>query len=349
MAIGLVKALVFLLIVVVVEDKKAKSKQLKANSQKPRANSQKQTTENLVKNEHSNHKRKMKILVIENHEPSREHLQVLLTKEGYDVAVASNGKEGLEAHNKHKPDLIISDIRMPYIDGLSVLRQLRKEASDVFFVIITAHGNEKSAAQAIKHGVHDYLIKPFENKELLRVVSKCANVLQSRHFAKASGGNDIFKFIRTQFSTDYNYIPKIVGRLVSQISVNIDSDKKSKIEMGLHELITNSIEHGNLEITSLEKTEAYKSFAFEKLCKQRMKNKKLADRKVTVDYHQKKDVLIWKITDEGNGFNWEEILDPTDESHLLEPTGRGIFFTKYYFDYIRYIGKGNIVKVKKFL
>ncbi len=291
----------------------------------------------------------MKVLVVEDHLPTREFLQILFKQEGYDVDIVTNGKEGFEAYKQYKPDLILSDIRMQHVDGLTLLRKIRAEKSDVFFIMTTAYGSEELAVDAFRNGANDYLIKPFDNNELLRRVRKYANIVNNRQAAHEVVGNEVYKFIRTQFTTDYNYVPMIVGKLVAQINANIDNDDKSKIEMGLNELITNSIEHGNLEITSDEKIKAYKFNRFKELCEERMKNKNFANRKVIVDYHQKKDVLVWKITDQGNGFNWEKVLDPTDGSRLLEPTGRGIFFSKYYFDTIQYIGKGNIVRVKKIL
>ncbi len=289
----------------------------------------------------------MKILIVENNEPSREYLRVLLNREGYDVEVVSNGKDGLEAFKTYKPDLILSDIRVPHIDGLSLLRKIRKEKSDVFFIITTSYGSEESAVNAFKSGANDYLIKPFDSRELLLRIGKYERILKGRRVEERAAGDEICKFVKTKFLTDYNCIPAIVGKLMSQISATIDSDDKSKIEMGLNELITNSIEHGNLEITSDEKIEAYKANKFRDLCEKRMLNPKFANRIITVDFHQKEDALVWKITDQGNGFNWQELLDPTDSTRLLEPTGRGIFLTKYFFDKIKYLGKGNIVRVKK--
>ncbi len=289
----------------------------------------------------------MKILVVENNNPSREYLHDLLHFEGYDCEVASNGKEGLALYDTYKPDLILSDVRMPYMDGLTLLRTLRQRQSDVIFIITTAHGNEQIVNDVYQKGVNDYLIKPIESDFLLRTINKYENVIRHRQIKQKAEGNVKFKFVSTQFPTNYNHIPIIVNKLVSEISVPIDSILKSRMELSINELITNSIEHGNLEITYEEKNLLNSFENFSKLIETRMQNPRLSGRIVNVDYYQTEDYLEWIITDEGKGFNWRDVIDPTEGENILKPSGRGIFITKHYVDEIEYSGRGNIVRIKK--
>ncbi len=289
----------------------------------------------------------MKILVVENNVPSSEYLHDLLCFEGYDCQVASNGKEGLELYGTYKPDLILSDIYMPYMDGLTLLRKLRKEQSDVFFIIVTTHGNEKILNDAYKKGVNEYLIKPVDSDFLLRTIGKYATIIRHRQLQQEAEGRVISKFVSTHFPTNYQHIPVIVGKLVSEISAPIDGLTKSLLELSITELITNAIEHGNLEITYDEKHQSQNAEGLDKLIESRMKNPKFANRVVKVDYYQTEDSVEWIITDEGKGFKWNDVLDPTDSANILRPNGRGIFLTKHYVDEIEYLGKGNIVRIKK--
>ena len=126
-----------------------------------------------------------------------------------------------------------------------------------------------------------------------------------------------------------------------------ESEARANIEIGLSELVTNAIEHGNLDITFEEKSEMLKTFSLEDLYSKRLKDKKLADRKVTVEYAFSPEKCEWTITDEGNGFDPNAIPDPLAEENLESLHGRGIFFSRHLFDSVEYLGKGNIVHAVK--
>ncbi|MEW6619019.1 MAG: sigma-54 dependent transcriptional regulator [bacterium] len=114
---------------------------------------------------------KKKILVVEDEEKIRNALVTILTKEGYLVTTAKNGQEAL-----NKPiqefSLIITDLKMPQMDGLELLKRAKKISPDVIVIMITAFGTLKTAIEAMKQGAYDYITKPFELDEITIVVSK---------------------------------------------------------------------------------------------------------------------------------------------------------------------------------
>ena len=87
------------------------------------------------------------------------------------VAEAADGLEGLEAARKYKPDIIVCDIRMPRMDGLEMVTQLRKEENKAYVIFLTAYSDFSYAQKAIKLAATDYLLKPFEDGELERVIA----------------------------------------------------------------------------------------------------------------------------------------------------------------------------------
>ena len=93
-----------------------------------------------------------------------------LSKAGYEMAIHEDGTSGLKALGNNRFDLIISDLRLPDIDGMEVLKQAKTIQADVGVIIITAYPQVDSAVSAIKHGAYDYISKPFSNDELLMVV-----------------------------------------------------------------------------------------------------------------------------------------------------------------------------------
>lgn len=117
---------------------------------------------------------------------------------GYEVvAEADNGLAGLEAAHRYEPDLIISDIRMPQMDGLEMLKQLREEGSRVRVIFLTAYSEFSYAQTAIKLLAFDYLLKPFEDGELEKAVLRIRTLIeQERKNDESSGTQGLPELIR---------------------------------------------------------------------------------------------------------------------------------------------------------
>ncbi len=114
-----------------------------------------------------------RILVVEDSAQMRDFLvEVLLPAEGYMVEAAHDGAEGLAAALANPPDLIITDLAMPNMDGLQMVEALRREGLRVPVILMTAEGSEALAVQALRLGVMDYFVKPFEPEELVAAVDR---------------------------------------------------------------------------------------------------------------------------------------------------------------------------------
>jgi two-component system, chemotaxis family, chemotaxis protein CheY len=111
----------------------------------------------------------MKIVIAEDSQFMRSLLKDILTPKGYEVVEAANGREAIEKVQSEKPDLLLLDIIMPEMDGLEVLKKLK---NSVPVVVISAVGQEKMVDEAKALGAAEYIIKPFEDKKVLEVVSK---------------------------------------------------------------------------------------------------------------------------------------------------------------------------------
>jgi two-component system response regulator PilR (NtrC family) len=110
------------------------------------------------------------VLVIDDEEIMREILEALLSREGYDVQLASGGAEGLEMAKAHTFDAAIVDLMMPGMDGLGVLAELKKLDDELPVLMITAFASVETAISAMKSGALNYITKPFKNDEVLVVV-----------------------------------------------------------------------------------------------------------------------------------------------------------------------------------
>ena len=120
-----------------------------------------------------------KLLIIDDERGIRNTLREILSDEGHEVDVAENGKQGLEMAQAKTFDLIFSDIKMPEMDGLEVLKALKdgEEAIDTPIVMISGHGDVETAVQALKLGAYDFLLKPLD---LNRILITTKNALESK-------------------------------------------------------------------------------------------------------------------------------------------------------------------------
>jgi len=115
---------------------------------------------------------KGQILVVDDEAAQREILRTILTAEDYQVETAGTAAEALDKGGKRRFDLILSDLRMPGADGLSLVRDLSREDPPTLVIIMTGFGSLDSAEQAMKQGAFDYLTKPLERDDLLRIVGR---------------------------------------------------------------------------------------------------------------------------------------------------------------------------------
>lgn len=291
----------------------------------------------------------MKVLIVEDDKASRLFLESLLESNNYSFKSAANGIEGLNIFDEYKPDLVLTDIQMPIMDGLELLDAIRDKKSDTIVVIITAFGTENYAIQALHLGANNYLKKPVSGQELLSILKKYKAIVHSKYSPDALPGKLVNRKFRLEFKTEYNKIPKIVDKILVESALDFEDNIRINIELGLVELITNAIEHGNLAIDYHQKQKALNEGTIDDLFLERSNQSKYSDRKIIVDFYTDDKIIQWTITDEGAGFDWELLPDPTDEQHILELSGRGVFISKFLFDEVEFSEKGNVVTATKFI
>lgn len=129
------------------------------------------------------------ILIIDDEDDIREILGYNLTKEGYNVIDASNGKSGIELAKKHKPDLVLLDVMMPEMDGIEVCEQLRSipETKNVCVCFLTARSEDYSQIAGLDAGADDYVSKPIKPKVL---ISRIKAILRRNSSTSTSTKND---------------------------------------------------------------------------------------------------------------------------------------------------------------
>jgi DNA-binding NtrC family response regulator len=122
-----------------------------------------------------------RILIVDDNKDLLRILSDIIKSEGYEVITAAGGRKALKEVSTHSPDLVLLDVRLPEIDGLKVLEEIKKIDKDLIVIMLTAYGQIKDAIHAMKLGAFDYITKPFDNEEIMLNIKKA---LQTRYLCR---------------------------------------------------------------------------------------------------------------------------------------------------------------------
>lgn len=289
----------------------------------------------------------MKVLIVEDDIVSRELLRVIVQKEGYELRTAEDGFAGFEVFNEFMPDVVVTDIRMPRLDGIELLKKIRTVERDVIVIIVTAHGNENIALEALHVGANNYLKKPINLEDLKILLSRYYSLYKTKTVRKDITALVSSQTIELVIESDLDLIPSVAEYLVNQVKHIYSNTELISVELGLSELLLNAIEHGSYNISGDEKEEALKNNTLVELYNQRKENEQCKCKKIHILFIRSKQFCEWIITDEGQGFDYTFMPSPFTDRLVTNLHGRGVFISKLQFDSIEYLEKGNSVKARK--
>lgn len=289
-----------------------------------------------------------KILLVDDSGTDRCYIAGLLGAEpDVQLDYASNGAEALEKLAHTLPDLVITDLVMPVVDGLQLVEEIRHRYPLVPVVLLTSHGSEQVAVQALQRGAASYISKNRLADRLVETVSKVlAAAGQERAHARLLGciteSSCVFVL-----ENDLALIGPLVGYLQETLAHLglLDPTDRTRVGVALEEALSNAIIHGNLELGS-ELKDADET-SYQKLLTHRRSAPPYCFRKVSLEATITSKEARFVIGDEGPGFNPDLLPDPTDPANLEKCSGRGILLIRTFMDEVRYNAKGNVVTLMK--
>jgi len=186
-----------------------------------------------------------RVLVADDELNMRRVLEAMLRREGYEVITAANGQEALSGMNAGV-HTVITDLKMPVLDGMALLKRLSSDYPDVPVVMITAHGSVENAVEAVKLGAFDYLEKPFEQEQIRQVVAKAMSTYTlARRDARPEepSGRGRFRLVGESpaIRQIYAVVEKVANTPSTVLITGESGTGKELIARALHE---NSSRHG---------------------------------------------------------------------------------------------------------
>jgi len=288
------------------------------------------------------------VLVVDDSAMDRRLAKRLLEKhEGLIPALAEDGRAALDAIAQDVPDIVLTDLRMPEMDGLELVEAIRRRYPHLPVILMTAHGSEDTAVQALRRGAASYVPKRKLAEELAETIDSVLQV--TRTDRNHQSVLDCMTVSETQFvlENDPAGLSSFIGFLESALSRMKMCDETGLIQIGvaLREALVNAIFHGNLEVASALKDED--ASAFYELAQRRRHEKPYCDRRVHVTARLTRDDVQFVIRDDGPGFDPSELPDPTDLSNLDKPHGRGLLLMRTFMDEVRHNAEGTQVTLLK--
>jgi CheY-like chemotaxis protein len=289
-----------------------------------------------------------KLLLAEDSPTQSLQIQALLTDAGYTVVAAKNGREALDMVRESRPDIVVTDMEMPEMDGLELVATLNKELPQLPVVLITARGSEEVAAKALRAGAASYVPKRELQTDLVPTLLRILAVVKAARAHDRLGSFVTWAEVEYELENDDTLVPFLVARLQDDLKhLQLCNDGELvQVATALDEALVNAIVHGNLEVSSkLREIDHGKPYAL--LIDERSKQQPYNGRRVIVRVKIDRERAMFVIRDQGPGFNPFEVPDPTDPANLEKVSGRGLLLINAFMDEVRHNDSGNEITMVK--
>jgi CheY-like chemotaxis protein/anti-sigma regulatory factor (Ser/Thr protein kinase) len=290
----------------------------------------------------------VRALVVDDSKVDRLMIGGLLEQDGeIEVSYAEDGAAALAKIEQSMPDLVITDLVMPELDGLELVSAIRKRFPLVPVILCTSQGSEQTAVEALQKGAASYVPKRLLASDLRETVDQVlssssqqrsrSEVMESMVTTDAAF---VIKNDRRLFSPLIGYLQECLANLGA-----LDEAERTRVGVALEEALVNAAEHGNLELDSALRATDRKAYV--ELADQRRERVPFRDRRVHVEAHLSREQARFVVRDEGRGFDPGTLPDPRDPENLLKVSGRGVLIMRTFMDEVSFNREGNEVTLVK--
>lgn len=289
-----------------------------------------------------------RILIADDEEQIIDILGMHFDKWGYEYDGAENGEVALAKIKESPPDLLVTDIKMPKMDGLQLIERIQADGIALPVVVITAYLDINNAIKALRLGAVNFFKKPFDFQAIRETVYKIERLRASRVEKQLALDYLETRNIRFVIPSNIDLIDGVSSYITDRaIDLGIiPVHQKFYTQLAIDEAISNAILHGNFRIKALQ-AEGKQNLTREELYRLRAKEPEFSEKKVFIDSTIDTTKLEVVVTDEGEGFDITEIPDPTNTEHVFRYHGRGIFVMNNVMDQVKFNDTGNSITLVK--
>jgi len=293
------------------------------------------------------------VLVVDDSKVDRRLVCEFLQKRSqWTVDDAANGVEALARMKDSLPDLVLTDLNMPVMDGLELVTAMREHYPRVPVILITAYGSETLATEALRRGASSYVPKSQLADKLLDTMEEVLSLAR----ADRSYERLIHCLTRTEFTFLLENDPALIDPLVDLVQQMVagmdfaDFTGRLRIGVALKEALLNALFHGSLEIGKEQMEQVQHKLLDEKdtsLVEQHSAQAPYRDRRILIDVRICEDEARFVVRDDGPGFDVAAVPDPSAPGALEAEKGRGLSLMRTFMDEVTFNDAGNEVTMIK--
>jgi CheY-like chemotaxis protein/anti-sigma regulatory factor (Ser/Thr protein kinase) len=286
------------------------------------------------------------VLVVDDSPVDRRLVGALLAKTpNIDVLYAADGEEALSVLSQRRPNLVVTDLIMPNMDGLELVAAIVSKYPLVPVILMTGKGSEEIAVQALKAGAASYVPKSVVQNLLVETVENVLSMAQEEQTqAKLSECMTGCYFVIENDASLISAMVKYVRSFVRRTGL-CDETNSIRTCVALEEALNNAMFHGNLEIDSTLREQD--RTLYRTLIDERRRAEPYGSRRIHVDIRVTATHGEFVIRDEGRGFDPRQLPDPTDPLNIEKPSGRGLLLMRTFMDDVSFNDRGNEVTLVK--
>jgi CheY-like chemotaxis protein len=286
------------------------------------------------------------VLVVDDSSTARLFARRLIERiPGFRVVTASDGKEALAVLAVETCAVVVTDLHMPGMDGLELVEAIADRFPLVPVVLMTAQGSEDIAVKALQGGAASYVSKRALEAELAGTLERVLNAAKVDR--RKQGLLECVRELDCTFvlENDAAMVPLLVNHLQEYMVRMKLCEPKGRLRLGiaLEEALANGIYHGNLELSSDLRQDG--SDAFQRLAAVRRNQAPYADRRLHVHVSLDANEAVFRIRDEGPGFDVSKLPDPTDPENMMKASGRGLLLIRTFMDEATHNAAGNEIRL----
>jgi CheY-like chemotaxis protein/anti-sigma regulatory factor (Ser/Thr protein kinase) len=266
---------------------------------------------------------------------------------GWPVDYAEDGASALAAMGRALPRLVLTDLRMPGMDGLELVKAIRTRHAAVPVVLMTAFGNEDIAIQALRDGAASYVPKKSLDSDLAATLEQVVAAAQTERRQQRLLERLATTESHFVLENDRSHIPALV-RLVQEHLVRMglcDQTERIRVGVALEETLLNAIYHGNLEVSSEFRQQGDEPF--HRLADERRGQSPYQERTVHFTWKLSRSEAVFVVRNQGPGFDPSTLPDPTDPANLGRVGGRGLLLIRTFMDEVLFAEEGRQITLVK--